>query len=240
MKYFTKILLSLMSFMFIMGLAYNYKQSRDDIYNYKIYNDSINKLSSVIEMEDSTIFNIDYKYGWNNPRVNCYMDIEIPLTSKIDVSKFTMPIDGDYIITSNYGYRSQFGRMHYGIDFGLKIGDTIRTSFDGIVRIVNCDDNGYGKYVIIRHKNGVETVYAHLSKYLVNRDQKVSSGQIIGLGGNTGRSTNPHLHFEIRYLGIALNPSEIIDFNVGKPIKDIYNFNKINYKKYIKNKREEI
>ena len=63
MKYFTKILLSLMCFMFIMGLAYNYKQSRDDIYNYKLYNDSINKLSSVIEIEESTIFNIDYKYG---------------------------------------------------------------------------------------------------------------------------------------------------------------------------------
>lgn len=217
----------LICFIFIICITQNYNVGNLKAYsdNYKSCNDSINDLSFYHLLKKDT----NYMHGWDNPKVDCYNDVEIPLTSKIDVSKFTMPING--IVTSKYGYRTKFGRMHYGIDLDLKTGDTVRAAFDGIVRIVNYDKFGYGKYVVLRHNNGVETVYAHLSKQLVKREQIILAGQPIGLGGNTGFSTNSHLHFEIRYLGIALNPSLIVDFEKGAIIKEIYIFNKNSYRK---------
>lgn len=234
MQSLKRIIISLIC-MFIFTISYNYNQNdvkypKEISSNYKLDNKYL---------EIDTTPNIDYMYGWDNPRVNCYKGVEIPNTAKIDVSGFTLPINGK--VTSEYGYRSQFGRMHYGIDLDLNIGDTIRAAFEGIVRIVNCDTFGYGKYIVLRHNNGVETVYAHLSKYLVNREQKIQSGQPIGLGGNTGRGTNPHLHFEIRYLGLALNPSNIVDFESGKTWNKIYAFDKKNYKRKNKtNKKERV
>jgi len=106
-------------------------------------------------------------------------------------------------ITSNYGMRGD--RKHYGTDFRLNIGDTVCSVFCGKVRIAKWDD-AYGYVVVIRHYNMSETVYAHLSKILVAVNQEVKVGEPIGLGGNTGRSTGPHLHFEIRYKGFPINP----------------------------------
>jgi len=94
---------------------------------------------------------------------------------------------------------------HFGVDFRLNVGDTVRSVFCGKVRIAKYDD-AYGYVVVVRHYNESETVYAHLDKILVSVDQKVEVGQTIGLGGNTGRSTGPHLHFEIRYKGFPINP----------------------------------
>ncbi|MCS6823389.1 MAG: M23 family metallopeptidase [Cytophagaceae bacterium] len=113
-------------------------------------------------------------------------------------------------INSKFGMRRY--RWHYGIDLDLNIGDPISAAFDGIVRIVQYDSRGYGRYIVLRHYNGLETLYGHLTKALVQVGQLVKAGETIGLGGSTGRSTGPHLHFEIRYEGNAIDPEYIFDF----------------------------
>ncbi|HNW98385.1 MAG TPA: peptidoglycan DD-metalloendopeptidase family protein [Bacteroidales bacterium] len=117
------------------------------------------------------------------------------------------PVPG--FITSNFGWRRW--QYHYGVDLSLHTGDTVRCAFDGVVRISKWG-GGYGNCVVIRHNNGLETLYGHLYKSKVVPNQVLKAGDIIGLGGSTGRSTGPHLHFEIRYLGIAINPNSLIDF----------------------------
>jgi murein DD-endopeptidase MepM/ murein hydrolase activator NlpD len=124
---------------------------------------------------------------------------------------FRIPFAGN--VTSSFGYRR--GRAHNGTDIDLETGDTVRCMFDGVVRIAK-KNKGYGNVVIVRHNNGLETVYAHLSKINVLPDEYVQAGTVIGLGGNTGRSTGSHLHFELRYLGNAINPADAIDFKQQK------------------------
>ena len=166
-------------------------------------------LEELFSEEEEPEFDI-YTEGWDSKLVNCYAGVEVAQTAEIDVSKFCMPTPG--YITSPYGYRRRFRRMHKGIDLKVNIGDTIRAAFDGRVRITNYDRKGYGYYVVIRHTNDLETVYGHLSKFLIEPDAYVKAGDPIALGGNTGRSTGPHLHFETRYMGYAINPSAIFDF----------------------------
>jgi murein DD-endopeptidase MepM/ murein hydrolase activator NlpD len=113
------------------------------------------------------------------------------------------PLKQNLIITSGYGMRGD--RMHFGIDLRVAIGDTICSVFCGKVRIAKYDET-YGYVVVIRHYNMGETVYAHLSKILVDINQEVKVGEPIGLGGNTGRSIGAHLHFELRYKGFPINP----------------------------------
>ena len=120
---------------------------------------------------------------------------------------FTMPYTG--VITSEFGWRRR--RPHYGTDISLHTGDTVMAAFDGKVRIARFI-GGYGNVIIIRHNNGLETVYAHLSKILVQPEETVVSGMQIGLGGNTGHSYGSHLHFEIRYLGKALDTEDLVDY----------------------------
>jgi len=124
---------------------------------------------------------------------------------------FTMPRKG--IITSEFGWRRR--RPHYGTDINLATGDTVAAAFDGKVRIARYIQ-GYGNVVIIRHNNGLETVYGHLSKLLVQPEESVVSGMTIGLGGNTGRSYGSHLHFEIRFLGKAIDTEDLIDYAKGE------------------------
>jgi murein DD-endopeptidase MepM/ murein hydrolase activator NlpD len=126
------------------------------------------------------------------------------------------PLDS-YWKTSSFGYR--WGGFHHGIDLALHIGDPIYATFDGIVRMARYD-RGYGYHVVLRHYNGLETVYAHMSKILCKVGQEVKAGEVIGLGGSTGRSTGPHLHFEFRYAGNPFNPEEIFDFYT-EPIQSI-------------------
>ena len=126
------------------------------------------------------------------------------------------------VITSNFGRR--WGRRHQGLDIKVYIGDTIRAAFSGKVRVVKYDANGYGKYIVIRHNNGLETIYGHLSKQIVSPNQTVRAGQPIGLGGNTGRSTGSHLHFETRLAGVALNPALFFDFAHQDVTGDYYVF----------------
>lgn len=113
-------------------------------------------------------------------------------------------------ITSKYGWRRS--RWHKGIDIKLDIGDPVYAAFDGVVRMQRYNAGGYGNYILIRHYNGLETIYGHLSEAIVVRNQTVRAGEVIGYGGSTGRSTGPHLHFETRLMGQAFDPSRIIDF----------------------------
>ena len=151
-----------------------------------------------------------YTEGWESKRVNAYTGMEVPDRKVIDVSNFVMPTPG--YMTSPYGYRPRFRRVHKGVDLKLQTGDTVRAAFDGRVRLTNFERKGYGYYVILRHPNGLETVYGHLSKFLVKPDQYVKAGDPIALGGNTGRSFGSHLHFETRFMGYPINPAAIFDF----------------------------
>ena len=162
--------------------------------------------------------------NWSNERVHAFgSSVEIPDSFKIDLSGFAMPTNQTKI-TSNFGPR--WRRMHNGIDIKVYIGDTIRAAFDGKIRMVKYERRGYGKYVVIRHENGLETVYGHLSKQLVKEDEYVKAGEPIGLGGNTGRSTGSHLHFETRVLGQAINPAFLFDFEKQDIVADSYMFYK--------------
>lgn len=155
--------------------------------------------------------------SWND-KVNPISgtSVEIPSNYDIDLSGFVMPVDGHYV-TSKFGYRRRFGRMHFGIDLDLNTGDPVKSTFDGRVRVVDYDPPGYGHYIIVRHPNGLETVYGHLSKTSVQVGDIVRAGDIIGLGGSTGHSTGSHLHYETRFMGIAINPEALINFSSGEP-----------------------
>ena len=129
--------------------------------------------------------------------------------------EFVCPVGG--VVTSRYGYRS--GRHHSGIDLDLDVGDTVRSAWSGKVRYSKYNDGGFGNLVIVRHHNGLETFYAHLSKLMVVPDQEVKAGEVLGLGGNTGRSFGPHLHFEVLFFDASINTEEVIDFK-SKLVKD--------------------
>ena len=107
--------------------------------------------------------------------------------------EFYRPVPG--IITSRFGWRPQFQRIHHGIDLRLQTGDTVRAAVSGTVKHISYDPDGYGHYVVMTHPDGMETVYGHLLHALVAQGQFVSAGQPVALGGNTGNSTGPHLHF---------------------------------------------
>lgn len=168
-----------------------------------------------------------YTEGWESKRVNAYAGMDVPDTKVIDVSNFAMPTPG--YVTSPYGYRPRFRRVHKGIDLKLQTGDTVRAAFDGRVRLTNYERRGYGYYVIVRHPNGLETVYGHLSRFLVKPDQDVKAGEPIALGGNTGRSFGSHLHFETRFMGYPINPAAIFDFANQTVHTDEYTFDKRTY-----------
>ena len=161
--------------------------------------------------------------NWDNSRVHAFGNIAIPDSFRIDMTGFCMPTSNTKI-TSKFGPRRR--RMHNGLDVKVYIGDTIRAAFSGKVRMVKYERRGYGQYVVIRHENGLETVYGHLSKQLVKEDQYVEAGEVIGLGGNTGRSTGSHLHFETRFLGQAINPALLFDFEKQDIVADSYLFQK--------------
>ena len=152
----------------------------------------------------------------------------LPDSFRINLRNFCMPTT-NRVVTSKMGPR--WGRMHKGIDIKVYIGDTIRAAFSGKVRIKKYERAGYGKYLVIRHNNGLETIYGHMSDWLVEENQTVKAGQPIGLGGNTGRSTGSHLHFETRLCGVALNPALFFDFPNQDVTADYYMFRKNSYER---------
>ena len=152
--------------------------------------------------------------------------IPVELVNEENKQYYACPIEKK--ITSRFGPRRR--RWHYGVDLGLRTGDPIKVMFDGKVRIAK-RAGAYGNLVVIRHDNGLETYYAHLSKINVEPNQDVKAGEILGLGGSTGRSTGPHLHLEIRYLGAAINPEKVIDFKTFSLISDTLMLTKDCFKK---------
>lgn len=166
-----------------------------------------------IDVLDETI----YTQNWDTTKINVY-DVElkdIPMSMVIDLvdtlKSYHYPVKGR--VTSKYGPRRR--RIHQGTDIDLETGDPIYATFDGRVRHTTYIARGYGNLIIIRHDNGLETFYAHLSETNVKPGDWVTAGQIIGKGGNTGRSTGSHLHYEIRYKGHTFDPERLIDFTTG-------------------------
>ena len=129
-------------------------------------------------------------------------------TIMIDVSRYCPPSVKH--VTSNFGFRKW--RHHNGIDLKVHRGDTVKCAFDGVVRVTRYDRRGYGYFTIVRHNNGLETIYGHMQRFLAHVGDTLKAGDPVGMGGNTGRSTGYHLHFELRYLGNPINPNDIIDF----------------------------
>ena len=128
---------------------------------------------------------------------------------------FFRPVPG--VITSLYGWRPRFQRMHHGVDLSLHVGDTVRAAVSGTVEKIDYDHQGYGHYVVMSHSDGMETLYGHLEYALVSQGQFVYAGQPVAIGGNTGNSTGPHLHFETRLGGAAVDPMLLFDF-YGRPV----------------------
>ncbi len=184
-------------------------------------------LHRLIEIESYEAPSADLYDDWDNSHAHSHVTV-LPDTFRISLKNFCMPTTSR-VLTSNFG--SRWGRQHKGLDIKVYIGDTIRAAFAGKVRVVRYEGRGYGKYVVIRHDNGLETYYAHMSKQLVVEDQEVRAGDPIGLGGNTGRSTGSHLHFETRLCGIALNPALMFDFRNQDVVDDYYTFHKSTYQR---------
>lgn len=183
-------------------------------------------LRSIVEREQEQSPAASLYNDWDNRYA--HRRTEMPDTFKIDLRHFSMPTNSR-VVTSNFG--SRWGRQHKGLDIKVYIGDTIRAAFSGKVRIVRYEAGGYGKYIVIRHNNGLETIYGHLSKQLVSENEMVRAGDVIGLGGNTGRSTGSHLHFETRLCGLALNPALMFDFRAQDVTGDYYVYNHATYER---------
>lgn len=179
------------------------------------------------ESQESLEFPAIDLYGENswNDRLNpvAGLGVDIPSAYDIDLNGFNMPVD-KRMVTSGFGYRRRFGRMHFGTDLGLRTGDPVKSAFDGRVRVVDYEGKGYGHYIIVRHPNGLETLYGHLSRTIAKVGDIVRAGDVIGLGGSTGRSTGPHLHLEARFMGVCINPEVLFDFISGEPKMETYKF----------------
>lgn len=185
-----------------------------------LFNDNSWRYIRTAEIKaDSTV----YTSYWDTEKISPYREValsSIPAATPIELvdslRSYRYPIKGR--ITSRYGLRRRVN--HNGIDIALKVGDTICSAFDGRVRFSKATETGYGTLVIVRHDNGLETYHGHLSKRLVEVGDRVVAGQPIALGGNSGRSTGPHLHFECRYMGQSFDPERLIDFRTGDLRRD--------------------
>ena len=173
-----------------------------------------------IELERPDIDTTGLFDDWDIESIHAYRDVKVSdLPEEFDllvvdsVHRFGAPYVGRR--SSTFKYRK--GRPHNGIDIPLRVGDTIRCPFDGVVRYVGGGKatGGYGNLVVVRHSNGLETYYGHLSQRLVSENDLVAAGEPLGLGGSTGRSTGPHLHFEVRYMGKPFDPERVINFDNG-------------------------
>lgn len=169
--------------------------------------------------------------SWDTLYVRRYSEIPPVLADSIQLplfnensTGFVFPVEGDFL--SPFGYRGR--RVHSGVDIKLNLGDTVNVAFDGVVRMARYY-SGYGNCVVVRHYNGLETLYGHLSKIKVKVNQVVKAGDLIGLGGRTGRASCNHLHFETRFQGKAFNPKQLIDFNTFSLVSDTFTVTKATF-----------
>ena len=173
-----------------------------------------------IELERPEIDTTGLFDNWDIESIHAYRDVKV---SDLPESVELLLVDsGHHFVAPFVGRRSSTfkyrkGRPHNGVDLPLRVGDTIRSPFDGVVRYVGGGKatGGYGNLIVVRHPNGLETYYGHLSEHLVKENDLVVAGEPIGLGGSTGRSTGPHLHFETRYMGKPFDPERVINFDNG-------------------------
>lgn len=168
---------------------------------------------------------------WRNSIV--HYNSAMPDSFRINLRNSVMPTQNTKI-TDVFGYRPSRKRVHQGLDIKVKTGDTIYAAFDGKVRITAYQRRGYGHYVVIRHNNGIETLYAHLSKKLVKVNHNVKAGDPIGLGGNTGRSSGSHLHFETILMGKSIDPAAMFDFKNQRTTGESYIYRRPG-SKYVEN-----
>ena len=172
---------------------------------------SVSSESVLDFMANAYIHHDFYQTGkWDDAEDFSYIIRNVTLPP-YDPNDFYRPVWGR--VTSTYGFRKSFGRMHKGIDLALNVGDTVRAALPGVVARVGYDAGGYGHFVVVVHNNGMETRYAHLQKSVSSPGERLDAGEPLGLGGNTGNSTGPHLHFEIRYRGSAVDPASVFDFS---------------------------
>ncbi|WP_040491799.1 peptidoglycan DD-metalloendopeptidase family protein [Xanthomarina gelatinilytica] len=160
---------------------------------------------------------------WDTSKIKIDYDTEVayPIHIQFKDTNYVSPIPRNKVITSRYGWRK--GRAHKGIDIDLITGDSLYAMFDGVVRFANYS-SGHGRTVVVRHFNGLETVYAHLSRYGVKENDTVVAGSYLGKGGTSGNARGSHLHLEMNYKGIPVNPEYLLDFNENNEIraKDIW------------------
>ncbi len=219
---FVKTIIFTVSCMFSMGMSAQDLIARQAPVDVKLKSVDSLALQKAIKVEQAEFPSLEIYQSWDNEFVNSYANAVLPDTYTFDLTGFCMPTPSTQI-NDVFGYRPRRRRAHAGLDIKVTVGDTILSAFDGKIRIVKDQGRrGYGKYIVIRHDNGLETVYGHLSKQLVKEDQLVRAGDVIGLGGNTGRSTGSHLHFETRFLGIAINPALMFDFEKQDVTADSY------------------
>lgn len=188
-------------------------------------------LHSMLLNEANVIPSDDMYPVWRNSGVH-YNSV-LPDSFRIDLRNYAMPTTNTKI-TDVFGYRPRRKRVHNGLDVKVQTGDTIYAAFDGKVRIASFQRRGYGHYIVVRHNNGIETLYAHLSKRLVKENQNVKVGDPIGLGGNSGRSSGSHLHFETIFMGKSIDPAEMFDFKNQKVTGENYLYRKPG-SKYVEN-----
>jgi hypothetical protein len=186
----------------------------DGVMNKRLHNEVV--LNKEIGYSQSWDHDQCYTSGNNNDLNKLSDTIWMCLEGDSYPDRFVKPADG--IITSHYGWRH--GRNHNGTDIDLNTGDAVRAAWGGKVRYSQYNDGGFGNLVVIRHYNGLETFYAHLSKLLVVPNQLVEAGETIGLGGNTGHSYGSHLHFEVRFYDIPIDSEKIIDYTTQTVIDE--------------------
>lgn len=183
------------------------------------------EVSEEVKIDSSWIKVAGYYAIWDTHNINPYRVDGRRIRDTLNL-KLTEPERQRYAkmplvktpLTSDFGFRGY--RWHYGVDLDLETGDSVKAAFDGVVRITKWDGAGYGNYILVRHYNGIETLYGHLQKSLVTPGTFVKAGELIGRGGSTGRSTGSHLHFEVRYEGNPIDPERMYDFPDYRLIKD--------------------
>lgn len=224
-------------FLDTLAISMNARKSlfREDTSNYdNVKMSNIVLISEEIAIDCVWITMRQYYKVWNSDAVNPYgIDaskfrdtVQIALYDSAKQQYWSPPMASNRI-NSNFGYRRY--RWHHGTDLDLDTGDPIYAVFDGIIRVKKYG-RGFGNHIVIRHNNGLESVYGHLSATDVEVGDYVKAGQLIGKGGSTGRSTGPHLHFEMRYEGNSIDPATIFDFEKNEiKLKD-FELTAVNFK----------